>query len=91
MGIHKDEIEQAFREGYIQGQKETAELKRLLRLATATIKLLNDKLDLAVDDTDCWKCDEHICNCAECFMMPLNGTCKRKHVDEAEKLLEEKK
>lgn len=90
MDTHNDEIEQAFREGYVQGQKENAELKRLLRLAMATIKLLNDKLDLAFDDTDCWKCDEHICNCEECFMMPSNGTCEWKHADEAEKLLEEK-
>lgn len=78
-------------EGVVEQLKaENAELKRLLRLAMDTIKLLNDKLDLAIDDTSCWCCFKHICGCAECMMKYDGSTCKWKHADEAMKLLGDK-
>lgn len=85
MDTHNDEIEQAFREGYMQGQKESAELKWLLRSAMATIELLNDKLDVLSEDTDVECCKDS--KCENCLMTPIPGTCEWRYEREAVKLL----
>ena len=89
MDIVDDRIEQAFREGYAEGQKETAELKRMLRLAMDTIKFLNYKVEELVEYSEFPCCKGR--DCEECLMIPYSGdACVWKYGDEAEKLLGDK-